>query len=147
MLAKNLSNLFSRELEKVREEIKAYETEQTIWQKAEGINNSAGNLSLHISGNLQHFFGTMLGGTDYVRDREFEFNGKVNLQDLLDDLDAAEKAILDTLQKLTPEDFEKEFPMKFHGETITTHWFALHLYGHMTYHLGQINYHRRLLSK
>jgi len=145
MTTHHLSQLYSRELTNVKEEIITYTNEDALWVTAEGINNSAGNLSLHISGNLQYFFGTILSGTDYVRDRDFEFSGKVTKQELLDDLEAAEKAVTITLAALTADDLQKLFPVKFFGE-VTTEWFVLHLYGHLTYHLGQINYHRRLLG-
>lgn len=146
MLSKNLTHLYQRELTNVKEEITAYADEEQLWITTDGINNSAGNLSLHISGNLQHFFGAILGGTDYKRDRDFEFSGKENRQELLDDLEAAEKAITDTLATITEEQLNEIFPMKAFEE-VTTEWFILHLYGHLTYHLGQINYHRRLLAK
>ncbi len=146
MLTQHLIHLYQRELTNVKEEIAAYKSEDALWITSEGINNSAGNLSLHISGNLQHFFGTILGGTDYERDRDFEFSGKVSRQELLDDLEAAEKAITDTLAVITEEQLSELFPVKAFGD-VTTEWFILHLYGHLTYHLGQINYHRRLLDK
>ena len=112
MTTQHLSDLFSRDLTKVKEEITSFSSENALWLTAEGINNSAGNLSLHISGNLQHFFGAVLGGTDYVRDRDFEFSGKVSRQELLDDLEAAEKSVIETLAKIKQEDFEKDFPLK-----------------------------------
>jgi uncharacterized damage-inducible protein DinB len=146
MLTQHLTHLYQRELTNVKEEIAAYKSEDALWITSDGINNSAGNLSLHISGNLQHFFGTILGGTDYERDRDFEFSGKVSRQELLDDHEAAEKAITDTLAVITEDQLNELFPMKAFGE-VTTEWFILHLYGHLTYHLGQINYHRRLLDK
>ncbi len=146
MTTRHLSQLFSRDLTKVKEELTSYSSEEALWVTAEGINNSAGNLSLHISGNLQHFFGAILGDTGYKRDRDFEFSGKVSRQDLLDDLEAAEKSVTETLAGMNDADLDKDYPLQFYGETIKIGWFFLHLYSHMTYHLGQINYHRRLLD-
>ena len=147
MYPKTLSALFPRDLEKIRAEINAYSTEEAIWLKPNGINNSAGNLSLHLTGNLQHFFGAVLGGTNYIRDREFEFNGKVTRQELLDDLDATVISVTETLSGMTYEDFKKDYPIEIFGGVVKTEWFVLHLYSHLSYHLGQINYHRRLLDK
>ena len=147
MLAESLSSLFSRDLAKVRTEIEAYSSEEAIWQTAEGIINSGGTLALHIAGNLQHFFGAVLGGTGYVRDREFEFAGKVDRQALLDEIDAAEKSILDTLEGMTDDNLKKTFPLQPFGHEMTTEWFYLHLYSHLSYHLGQINYLRRMTDR
>ena len=146
MTTQHLSQLFARDITQVKEEIISYTSEDALWVTADGINNSAGNLSLHISGNLQHFFGATLGDISYERDRDFEFSGKVTKQELLDDLEAAEKSVTETLTKMTDDDLEVDYPLKFYGEIKKTGWFFLHLYSHMTYHLGQINYHRRLLG-
>ncbi|MFV1885401.1 MAG: DinB family protein [Balneola sp.] len=146
MLTQTLSELFERDIQKAKAEIEAYSSEEAIWKKADGINNSAGNLSLHLSGNLQHFFGAILGGSEYVRDREFEFNGKVTRQELLDELDAAVISVKETLAQMNDEDLNKDYPIELFGGPMKTEWFLVHLYSHFTYHLGQINYHRRLLS-
>ena len=147
MLAQTLSELFERDIPRIKAEIEAYSSEEAIWKKADGINNSAGNLSLHLSGNLQHFFGAVLGGADYVRDREFEFGGKVTKQELLDDLDAAVISVKETLAGMNDEDLKKDYPIKIYDKILKTEAFLIHLYSHLSYHLGQINYHRRLLDK
>lgn len=141
-----LRQLFKRDLDKLRNEVRQYSSEEDLWITEKGISNSAGNLSYHITGNLQYFVGTVLGGTDYQRDREFEFSGKVNRTELLSEIDEAEKVIVKTLKKLTSDDLERPYPLKVFGDEMTTGYFLTHLYGHLNYHLGQINYHRRLLS-
>lgn len=147
MISQTLSTLFSRDLQILKDQVNAYSSEESLWIKADGITNTGGNLSLHLSGNLQHFIGALLGGTSYVRDRPFEFGGKVTRQELLDDIDAAEKAVTETLNGMDPADFEKDYPIEMFGGPVKTEWFVLHLYSHFSYHLGQINYHRRLLDK
>ncbi|MEQ9310099.1 MAG: DinB family protein [Balneolaceae bacterium] len=147
MLSKTLSKLFNRDIKRIKAEIEAYTSEEAIWQKADGITNSGGNLSLHLSGNLQHFFGAVVGGTDYIRDRDFEFTGKVSRQELLDDLDAALSSISATLDGMSDEELKKDYPIELFGGKMKTEWFFIHLQSHLNYHLGQINYHRRLLNQ
>ena len=147
MLTKILSELYERDLAKLPTEIESYSNEADLWRTSEGISNSAGNLCQHLTGNLQHFFGAVLGGTGYVRDRDAEFASKGTTKaDLLTDIDAAEKSIKETLEKLSDEDFAKTYPIEVFGQPMTTGYFLTHLATHLNYHLGQINYHRRLLG-
>ena len=147
MLTKILSELYERDLAKLRTEIESYSNEGDLWKTSEGISNSAGNLCQHLTGNLQHFFGAVLGGTVYVRDRDAEFASKGTTKaDLLADIDAAEKSVKETLEKLSDEDFAKTYPIEVFGQPMTTGYFLTHLATHLNYHLGQINYHRRLLG-
>ena len=147
MLTKILAELYERDLEKLRTEIESYENEEDLWKTGEGISNSAGNLCQHLTGNLQHFFGAVLGGTGYVRDRDAEFASKGTTRaDLLADIDAAKKSVKETLEKLSDEDFAKPYPIEVFGHPMTTGYFLTHLTTHFNYHLGQVNYHRRLVG-
>lgn len=146
MLTEILINLFERDLSKLEDEIAAYENEAAIWQVRDGIKNSAGNLCLHLCGNLQHFIGAILGKTGYVRDRDREFSDKhVPLQDLLALVSVTRRTVLTVIVGLSPEALSQPFPEKVPGE-MSTDKFLVHLYGHLNYHLGQINYHRRLIQ-
>ena len=148
MLNKILIELYERDLNKLREEIQSFPDEASLWKTADGITNSAGNLCQHLTGNLQHFFGAVLGDTGYERDRDSEFTSKGRTKaDLLAGIDAAESSIKLTLKKLTDEDFSKTYPVEVFGGPMTTGYFLTHLTTHFNYHLGQINYHRRLLAK
>lgn len=94
------------------------------------------------------FFGAVLGDSGYVRDRDAEFAAKGKTRaDLLADIDAALASVKDTLAKLTGEDFAKTYPIEVFGQPMTTGYFLTHLATHFNYHLGQINYHRRLLAR
>ena len=147
MLTKILVELYERDLAKLRTEIESYSNDADLWKTSEGISNSAGNLCQHLTGNLQHFFGAVLGGTGYVRDRDAEFASKDTTKlDLLADIDAAEKSVKKTLEKLSDEDFAKTYPVEVFGGPMSTGYFLTHLATHFNYHLGQINYHRRLLG-
>tara|TARA_R110002124_G_scaffold194919_1_gene361944 strand:- start:116 stop:559 length:444 start_codon:yes stop_codon:yes gene_type:complete len=146
MNTETLSQLFARDFETLETEIFSYSTEENLWIKESGINNSAGNLALHLAGNLEHFLGSVLNKSDYVRDREFEFDGKVDQEDLIARVRSARKTVRATLDNLTPEDFAKTYPLQPFGFEMSTEYFLIHLYSHFSYHLGQINYHRRLLD-
>ncbi len=52
----------------------------------------------------------------------------------------------DVLSKLTDDDLQKEYKRRVYEDTMTTEYFLVHLAMHLTYHLGQVNYHRRLLD-
>lgn len=147
MLAKILGDLFERDLGKLRAEIEAFPRDTDIWKTAAGVTNSAGNLCLHINGNLQHFFGAVLGDDGYIRDRDAEFASKnVSRDDLLAGVDAALASVRKTLEKMTDEDFASTYPLEVFGGPINTGFFLAHLATHLNWHLGQINYHRRLLT-
>jgi hypothetical protein len=144
----DLAKIFDRDLNKLKEEINLYRDEDRIWLTPAGISNCTGNLCLHLIGNLNHFIGATLGHTGYVRHRDDEFALKNILrQDILLNLDNTILIVAETLNKLTAEDLDKNFPLEKHGEIVTTRFMLLHLATHLSYHLGQINYHRRLLDR
>lgn len=148
MLNKILIELYERDLNKLKTEIEEFTEEADLWKTGEGIKNSAGNLCLHLTGNLQHFIGAVLGESGYVRDRGAEFARKhVSRRELLAEIDATSIVLLKTLNKLTDEDFAKEYPVDVFGHPMTAGYFLIHLATHFNYHLGQINYHRRLLAQ
>jgi uncharacterized damage-inducible protein DinB len=145
MLTGILINLFERDLSKLEQEIAVYETPEGIWRVPPGITNAAGNLCLHLCGNLQHYVGAVLGQTGYVRNRELEFSARnVPTEDLLVLIGSTRRIILTVIAGLTAEDLEKIYPEKVFSGTMTTGHFLVHLSTHLNYHLGQINYHRRL---
>lgn len=147
MLTTILTELYKRDLNKLKTEIEAYENEADLWKTPGGVPNSAGNLCLHVNGNLQHFFGAVLGKTGYVRDRDAEFTTKfVPRAAMLDDVDTTLTVVNQTLANLTDENLAATYPIEVFGAPITTGWFLTHLSTHLTWHLGQINYHRRMLD-
>jgi len=147
MLNEVLIQLYERYLKKVRAEIEQYENDADLWETADGISNSGGNLCLHITGGLQYLIGAVLGETGYVRDREAEFTEKsVPRDQLLARIDTTIDSVTSTLAKLTTADFEKPYPLDILGHPMTSEFFVTHLVGHVNYHLGQINYHRRILA-
>ena len=147
MLTKNLIKLFKRDLTKLKEEIQLYNKESNLWITDKLVSNSAGNLALHLVGNLNHFIGTALGNTGYVRQRDLEFSLKnISVEELIKQINDTIMVVENTLSSLTQSDLDKEYEKNPFKEKMTTEYFLLHLSMHLAYHLGQINYHRRLLD-
>jgi uncharacterized damage-inducible protein DinB len=147
MLNATLIQLYSRDLDKLRAEIGMYSNEADLWKTGGEITNSGGNLTLHLIGNLKHFIGAVLGNSGFVRDRDAEFStGGVSRDELLAEIDVASTIVKSTLEKLTDEDLAKTYPIEVFGHPMTSEFFLVHLTTHLNYHLGQINYHRRLLT-
>ncbi|MFY0685635.1 MAG: DinB family protein [Cyclobacteriaceae bacterium] len=142
-----LKELFVRDLNKVKSEIESITNESDLWRTKPGITNPAGNLALHIAGNLQHFIGHILGNSNYQRNREREFNNhEVAKSQILSELDDAIAAINDTIPTVDTNQWAKDFPVDVFGKPMSTEAFVLHLLTHLNYHLGQINYIRRILT-
>ncbi len=147
MITESLRSLFNRDLNKLKTELEAYQKEENLWKVDKNIANSAGNLVLHLVGNLNHFIGTHLGNTGYIRQRELEFSLKdVPRAELIEKLEATIAMIDSVLPQLSEEDLKKEYPLIVFESAMTTDYFLIHLVAHLDYHLGQINYHRRLLD-
>jgi hypothetical protein len=148
MLNETLKSLFNRDLNKLKVEIESYQKESNIWLVAEGISNSAGNLSLHLVGNINGFIGAQMGKTGYIRQRDLEFSLKdVPRAELIQKIEETILVVDVVLDTITTKQFEALYPIEVFGHPMTTEYFLIHLATHLGYHLGQINYHRRLLDK
>ena len=147
MLLNDLTTLFHRDLNKLKSELSQYRDERNIWALPPGINNPAGNLVLHLIGNLNTYIGTELGFTNYIRHREQEFSLRdIPRADLIAQIDATIVVINQTLPNLPPDYMAVEYPLLVFKETTSTGYFLVHLATHLGYHLGQVNYHRRLVE-
>ena len=148
MLKETLQVLFERDLKKLKSEIESYKNEINIWKTDKSIANSAGNLCLHIIGNLNWFVGAQFGNTGYIRQRELEFSSKnIPRVDLLKEIDKTMLLLDKALLKVTNDQLEAEYPILVFKQKTSTYYFLIHLSTHLAYHLGQINYHRRLLNE
>jgi len=148
MLIPSILYLFDRDLNKLKEEIELYSKEENLWIIDQNISNSAGNLSLHLIGNLKTYIGAELGDTGYIRERELEFSLKnISRTELLKAIDETKAIVNQALEKLTETDLQKEYTLIKNYPFKTTYHLLIHLTVHLGYHLGQINYHRRLLDK
>lgn len=143
-----LKTLFYRDLNRLKTEIELYQNESTIWHIQDNITNSAGNLCLHLIGNLNTYIGATLDNTNYIRNRALEFSSKdIPKKVLIEKIEETMIIINDTLSNLSLETLKTEYPLLVLETKTTTEFFLIHLSTHLNYHLGQINYHRRLLDK
>jgi len=148
MIISTLNSFFERDLNKLKFEIDSYQNEENLWLTEGAISNSSGNLCLHLVGNLNAFIGSELGNTGYIRDRDFEFSEKhIPKQDLIQKIEHTLSMIKTVLESLSAEDLKQEYPKIIFKEKMSSEYFLIHLTTHLSYHLGQINYHRRLLDK
>jgi hypothetical protein len=147
MIKESIEQLLKRDIKKLKQEIADYEDEAQMWKTVEGISNSAGNLCLHLIGNLNTYIGATLGGTDYVRQRELEFSSKdIPRYLMIENIDKVLVIINETFENISDEQLQEIYPAEVLGYPMTTLYFLIHLQAHLNYHLGQINYHRRILS-
>ncbi|MDH4473191.1 MAG: DinB family protein [Fluviicola sp.] len=142
----SLITLFERDIQRLYNEIEAYPNDAALWVLPSTIKNTGGNLALHLCGNLNHFIGATLGDTGYLRQRELEFSTRdVSIKQLLSAIDEVKTVVTSTIERLSDEQLQEDYPFEPLGYRMTTIYFLIHLSGHLNYHLGQINYHRRLL--
>jgi hypothetical protein len=147
MLLDELQTILLRDIAGVERELGLYPDDQSVWKTLPGLPNPAGNLILHLTGNLQHFFGASLGNTGYVRDRDAEFTKTgMSRHDLKTELEASRQGVLAAFKNLTQEGLEHPFPVKITDAEFSTRLAILQLITHLAYHLGQIDYHRRIVT-
>jgi uncharacterized damage-inducible protein DinB len=142
-----LIQLFDRDLRNLKKELSAYTSEENIWKVSGDISNSTGTLVLHLVGNLNHFIGTVMGNSGYLRDREAEFALRnVPRQEMLDQIDGTIEVVMKAILEFPEDRFSYTYPHLVFKEPMTYEYFMFHLVSHLNYHLGQVNYHRRLLD-
>jgi len=147
MLNNMLANFYERDIRKLIEEVNLFRNEENLWKTTGSVKNSCGNLVLHIIGGLNHLIGATLARTGYVRDRDQEFIRKgVQRKYLIDQLEELIPMINKTLNALTPEQMETEYPIFFDKPKTSTSYVLVQLLLHLNYHLGQVNYLRRILE-
>jgi hypothetical protein len=147
MLIESLKTLFNRDLIKLKNEIESYQNESDIWKIQKGIANSAGNLCLHLVGNLNTYIGAEFGKTGYIRNRPLEFSLKdIPRAELLSKIEETIVVVDNALNSISEVELKKEYPLLVFKDKTSTEFMLIHLTTHLAYHLGQINYHRRLLE-
>lgn len=147
-LRDTILRLLVRDLEAMQLEIAAYLSDEALWSVPTGVANSGGTLALHLAGNLRHFVGAVLGGSGYVRDRAYEFSARgLTRATVIAELADAQSQVVRTLRALDSARLLEPFPEAVGETQLRTDAFLLHLATHLTYHMGQVDYHRRLTTQ
>jgi hypothetical protein len=146
-MSSTLAEFYERDIRKLIEEVNLFRDEKNLWRTQGSVKNSSGNLVLHIVGGLNHLIGATLAKTRYVRDRDQEFIRKgVERKDLVAQLEELIPMISKTVNALTPEQMEAEYPIFFDKPKTSVSYVLVQLLLHLNYHLGQVNYLRRTLE-
>ncbi|MFV8373258.1 DUF1572 family protein [Flavobacterium sp. LB2P6] len=147
MLIESLKTLLNRDLNQLKTEIESYQNESDIWKIQKGIANSAGNLCLHLVGNLNTYIGAEFGKTGYIRNRVLEFSLKdIPRAELIQKIEKTIVVVNNALNTISEAELKMEYPVLVFKNKTSTEYILIHLTVHLAYHLGQINYHRRLLE-
>lgn len=147
MLQNTIRTIITRELYAVRRGVEAYPDDASLWRTVPGIANVGGTLVLHVCGNLRHYFGAVLGGSGYVRDRDAEFERRgVAREELLGEIDAAIDAVTRGMDATSDDALGARYPVQIAGREVMTVDFLVHSAAHLAYHLGQFDYHRRIVT-
>lgn len=146
-LQESIRGILVRELRALQRELDEYGEEGELWQLPVGINNSAGTLALHLVGNLRAFVGATLGASDYVRDRDAEFSRRdVSRDEMIREIERTIIVVEETMRNLSDDQLSQPFPLAFGGIRVNTGDFLIHLATHLAFHVGQIDYHRRVVT-
>lgn len=147
-LAHELAALLRRDLTKLVQELSAFPDDRLLWERAPGVANSAGNLALHLEGNLREYIGRQLGGIAFTRERPLEFSTTgLPLVNLIARIERVKETIPAVVAGLSQETLDATYPENVLGVPLSARQFVIHLLGHLNWHLGQIDYLRRILTK
>ena len=145
MNIKDIKAIYLKNIQRLSDEIAAYSQDENLWEIKNAISNSGGNLCLHLIGNMNHFIGATLGNTGYVRNREAEFSTRfLSKVELLKMIEEVKFVVSKTLDEMDEGDLQKQFPFDIFG-VHSNEYYLIFFFAHFEYHLGQINYHRRLV--
>lgn len=112
--------------------------ETQVWGRTGDNANSAGNLCLHLEGNVRQFIIHAIGGAPDVRARDAEFGtrGGLGIPELVAKLSACVEEACTVLERMAPERLlELVAPM---GRTMLTLDAIYQVVQHFALHTGQI---------
>jgi len=115
-------------------------SEEEVWWRPHENSNSAGNLILHLCGNVRQWLVHGVGGAPDTRDRDAEFaeRGPLPKAELLARLQQVLAEVELVLRQVTAADLPQ--PRRIQGFEQTIMSAIFHVVEHFSYHTGQIIY-------
>jgi uncharacterized damage-inducible protein DinB len=119
-------------------------SEEEIWWRPNSASNSAGNLVLHLCGNVRQWIISGLGGAEdkRERDREFSERGPIPRQALVTQLRRTIRDACRVIARLSEDSLSRKHEIQ--GYQVTGLDAAFRVAEHFAYHTGQIIYITKL---
>lgn len=116
-------------------------SEEDIWWRPNPASNSAGNLVLHLAGNMRQWITSGLGGAPDIRNRDAEFSekGPIGRRLLAAILTRETRAACAVLRKLTPAELKAGYTIQKYSR-VRGMDAVQRVVEHFAYHAGQIVY-------
>jgi uncharacterized damage-inducible protein DinB len=139
LIQESRRRLFDESLPRIRNCL-ARLTVDEIWARPNEQTVSAGNLVLHLSGNVRQYVIATLGGVADVRERQAEFDaaGPMATPELLDRLEKTMAEASGVIDRLDPAALLKTYRVQGFVESGLS--ILVHVVEHFSYHTGQIVY-------
>jgi uncharacterized damage-inducible protein DinB len=119
-------------------------SEKEIWWRPNTTSNAAGNIVLHVCGNLRQWIISGLCGAPDVRarDQEFSERGPIPRRMLIKQLKTTVQEACEIIDRLSAQTLLQDFSIQ--GFQVSGLVALLHVYEHFAYHAGQITYITKL---
>jgi len=119
-------------------------SEKEIWWRPNDASNAAGNIVLHLCGNVRQWIISGLGGAPDLRERDKEFSerGPLPRRVLISRLKSTVKEACQTIDRMPPTKLSQEFEIQ--GFRVSGLAAIAHVCEHFAYHTGQIIYLTKL---
>jgi len=113
-------------------------SEKDIWWRPNAASNSAGNLALHLSGNVRQWIISGLGNEEDLRDRDREFSerGPIPRRLLIALIRKTVEEACSVLGHLSDDSLERIYDIQ--GYRASGMYAVSHVVDHFAYHTGQI---------
>ena len=121
-------------------------TEDQIWNRGSESQNSAGNLVLHLCGNVRQWIVSGVGGKPDIRDRDSEFaaRGGVPVRELTQRLADVVSEASAVISNAAGTDLTRR--IRVQGYEVTVLEAIYHVVEHFSHHTGQILFVTKLTT-